>query len=103
MSLAPGEEKSFVFTIGNACDEEEIKEQVASASDYPLVHEQLEELKAAWRKNSRYLQVKTPDEQMNTMLNIWHPYQCRMTFNWSRFISFYERGLDRGWGYRRCV
>ncbi|MFR3482102.1 MAG: hypothetical protein ACLTXL_00475 [Clostridia bacterium] len=72
MSLAPGEEKSFVFTIGNACDEEEIKEQVASASDYPLVHEQLEELKAAWRKNSRYLQVKTPDEQMNTMLNIWH-------------------------------
>lgn len=44
VSLAPGEEKSFVFTIGNACDEEEIKEQVASASDYPLVHEQLEEL-----------------------------------------------------------
>lgn len=37
---------------------------------------------------------------MNTMLNIWHPYQCRMTFNWSRYISFYERGLDRGWGYR---
>ncbi len=100
VSLAPGEEKSFVFTIGNARDEDEIQEQVASASDSRLADEQLEELKAAWRKNSSYLQVQTPDEQMNTMLNIWHPYQCRMTFNWSRFISFYERGLDRGWGYR---
>ena len=23
-----------------------------------------------------------------------------MTFNWSRFISYYERGVDRGWGFR---
>ena len=37
---------------------------------------------------------------MNTMLNVWHPYECRMTFNWSRFISYYERGVTRGFGFR---
>ena len=37
---------------------------------------------------------------MNKMLNIWHAYQCKTTFDWSRFISYYERGVVRGWGFR---
>ncbi len=100
LKLNPGEEKTFIFTIGNACDIDEINRQIDDASDYRQLDAQLEAIKQSWLKNSSFLQVKTPDEQMNTMLNIWHPYQCRMTFNWSRYISFYERGLDRGWGYR---
>jgi len=34
------------------------------------------------------------------MLNIWNQYQCKTTFDWSRFISLYERGIDRGLGFR---
>ncbi len=37
---------------------------------------------------------------MNQMLNCWHPYQTKTTFDWSRFISMYERGVDRGFGFR---
>ena len=100
ITLEPGEEKEFAFSVGNARDLDEIKQQVSAASDNALRKQQLEELKAFWSANSSKFVANTPDEAMNTMLNIWHPYQCRMTFNWSRFISYYERGLDRGWGFR---
>lgn len=100
LKLKAGEEKEFVFSVGNAESLEEIKAQSKAAADKNLRENQLKALKEFWLDNSSRLTANTPDEAMNTMLNIWHPYQCRMTFNWSRFISYYERGLDRGWGFR---
>lgn len=100
VELKSGEEKQFVFSVGNAENTAEIEEQSRAAADNLLRENQLAELKRFWKTNAECFRADTPDEDMNTMLNIWHPYQCRMTFNWSRFISYYERGLDRGWGFR---
>ena len=30
------------------------------------------------------------------MVNIWHQYQCMVTFNMSRSASYYESGMGRG-------
>ena len=46
------------------------------------------------------LQVTTPDEHTNRMVNIWNAYQCMITFNMSRSASYYESGIGRGMGYR---
>jgi cellobiose phosphorylase len=47
------------------------------------------------------LQVDTPDENMNTLLNIHNPRQCYITKNWSRDLSLYQLGFGgRGIGFR---
>jgi hypothetical protein len=65
-----------------------------------LVACELNEIKKGWQNHLDFVHVDTPDELINTFFNVWHQYQCAMTFNWSRFISYYERGVDRGWGFR---
>lgn len=98
MELAPFATKEFYLVVGITDDSRKIKDMIDSAVEN--ADRDFEDLSRFWKKHVDLIQVETPDEAMNTMLNIWHPYQCRMTFNWSRFISYYERGLDRGWGYR---
>ena len=44
--------------------------------------------------------VKTPDDKMNRMVNIWNQYQCMVTFNMSRSASYFESGIGRGMGFR---
>ncbi len=33
------------------------------------------------------------------MVNIWHQYQCMVTFNMSRSASYFESGIGRGMGF----
>ena len=44
--------------------------------------------------------VKSDDERLNRMVNIWSQYQCMITFNFSRSASFFESGVGRGMGFR---
>lgn len=57
-------------------------------------------LRTHWDKLLGKLQVKTPDEHTNRMVNIWNAYQCMVTFNLSRSASYFESGIGRGMGFR---
>ena len=46
------------------------------------------------------IQVTTPDEHTNRMVNTWNAYQCMVTFNLSRSASYFESGIGRGMGFR---
>ena len=46
------------------------------------------------------LQVQTPDEHTNRMVNIWNAYQMLVTFHFSRSASYFESGIGRGMGFR---
>jgi cellobiose phosphorylase len=46
------------------------------------------------------LQVSSPDEHVDRMVNIWNAYQCMVTFNLSRSASYFESGIGRGMGFR---
>ena len=46
------------------------------------------------------LQISTPNEHADRMINVWNPYQCMATFNLSRSASLFETGLGRGMGFR---
>ncbi len=98
ITLEAGESKEFFIVVGMTDDSEKIADIISGA--VKSADEDFAALSKFWNTHVNKIQVETPDEEMNTILNCWHPYQCRMTFNWSRFISYYERGLDRGWGYR---
>lgn len=100
LELAAGEEKEFIVAVGVAYGKENILPTANEALDKTNMQAALETLKVKWANYLDYCQINTPDDDMNKMINIWHAYQARTTFNWSRYISYYERGSDRGWGFR---
>ena len=62
--------------------------------------EALDELKDYWKRLLSGFQVKSEDEKLDRMVNIWNQYQCMITFNMSRSASYFESGIGRGMGFR---
>ena len=58
------------------------------------------ELAGMWDELLDKYVVKSDDERLNRMVNIWSQYQCMITFNFSRSASFFESGVGRGMGFR---
>ena len=57
-------------------------------------------LREHWSDQLGAMQISTPSEHADRMVNIWNPYQCMATFNLSRSASLFETGLGRGMGFR---
>lgn len=69
--------------------------------DHQQVDDAFLALAKDWRDYLDTLLVETPDEAMNTMLNLHNPRQCHTTKNWSRYLSMYQLGYGaRGIGFR---
>ncbi|MBP5255583.1 MAG: glycosyl transferase [Clostridia bacterium] len=100
ITLAPGETKTFRYVLGCCDDFGEADGIIPRALDGTLVEKQKKELFEKWDGYLSSQKVETPDGDVNVMLNCWHAYQARLTYSWSRFISLYERGIDRGFGFR---
>jgi cellobiose phosphorylase len=65
------------------------------------VDKALNDLSEFWEQHLDIMQVKTPDAAFDTMINIHNPRQCFITYNWSRYLSYYQLGLGtRGLGFR---
>jgi cellobiose phosphorylase len=58
------------------------------------------ELGAYWDELLGICRVEHPDEKLSRIVNTWNPYQCMVTFNFSRSASFFESGIGRGMGFR---
>ena len=58
------------------------------------------ELNALWDELLSKYSVRSDDERLNRMVNIWNQYQCMITFCMSRSASFFESGVGRGMGFR---
>ena len=58
------------------------------------------DLSALWDELLSKYHVESSDERLNRMVNIWHQYQCMITFCMSRSASFFESGVGRGMGFR---
>ena len=103
ISLLRGESRFLVFLLGRLQDSR--IRQILARFENPqkTVSEQLWEMSSDWEEKLKRFQVTTPDPAFNTMLNTWHPYNCFMTFLWSRAASFTYCGLRNGYGYRDTV
>jgi len=100
VTLQKGETKDIIFSLGVAETKEDAKATYAKNLSPKVVYEKLETLKSYWSDYLGHYHAETPDPETNTMVNIWNQYQCRTTFNWSRFASYYEAGIGRGMGFR---
>lgn len=113
IDLQPGEEKSYIFVLGYIENPEEEKWEapgvinktraeamIAGFATDAQVEAALKDLAAYWDGLLSKYSVKTGEEKLNRMVNIWNPYQCMVTFNMSRSASYFESGIGRGMGFR---
>lgn len=97
--LQPGEEIRLVFMLGEG-NREEGKKTKAKYSDLAVVDKVYEDLRGYWNDKFKKLQINTPNEGMNTLINTWTLYQSEINVMFSRFASFIEVGGRVGLGYR---
>lgn len=57
-------------------------------------------LRAHWTDLLSTYSVRSTDEKLDRMVNVWNQYQCMVTFNMSRSASYFETGIGRGMGFR---
>lgn len=97
--LAPGEEVRLIFMLGEG-NREAGKKIQEKYSDMANVDAAYAQLKDYWENKFAQLQIKTPNEGMNTLINTWNLYQAEVNIMFSRFASFIEVGGRTGLGYR---
>ena len=113
LALRPGESDSLVFGLGYIENPEEEKWEslgvinkkpaeamIARFADDQAFDGAMETLKAFWTELLSGYEVRSGDEKLDRMVNIWNQYQCMVTFNMSRSASYFESGMGRGMGFR---
>ena len=113
VTLQPGESKDFVFLLGYIENEQDDKWEslqvinkkkahalIAELDTTEKVDKAFAELCALWDNLLNIYKVRTGNDKLDRMVNIWNQYQCMVTFNFSRSASFFESGVGRGMGFR---
>ena len=113
LTLEAGETRTILFGLGyieNPVDEKftapgvinktRAEAMMARYATDAQVDEARRALADHWDKLLSTLQLHSGDEKLDRMVNLWHQYQCMVTFNMSRSASYYESGIGRGMGFR---
>jgi len=100
--LKPMESKTIIYVLGVAQDKSDIKGLIQKFTDKRSVDNEFKKLSENWDSFLNKMNVETEDSDFDAMVNVWNQYQCRITFDWSRYVSFYETGIGRGMGFRDC-
>ena len=116
VALEPGEEKTYIFVLGYV--ENPVNEKWVERAEDVIINRApadtllakfdttekadaaLAELKAYWDKLLGHFTIASSEEKLDRMVNVWHQYQCMVTFNMSRSASYFESGIGRGMGFR---
>ncbi len=103
IELAPGEEKRFIILLGIGEATFEGRKAVKEFNDLNIVDEEFNKLRQFWHNRIKGMKVDTPDPEFNSQLNMWSPFNCLITYSWSRAVSLVYSGERDGLGYRDTV
>ncbi len=113
IELAPNQEKQLVFVLGYVENDDQEKWEskkvinktkatkiIKQFNSAEKVKNELQKLSDYWTRLLSNYQVKSHDNKLDRMVNIWNQYQNMVTFNMSRSASYFESGIGRGMGFR---
>ncbi|MGB7582343.1 MAG: hypothetical protein WBL85_07865 [Sedimentisphaerales bacterium] len=103
IDLEPGQTKELVVLMGMGKATVEGKRVVKQFGDIAKVKAEFEKLRQYWHSRIEGLSVCSPDSQFNSMMNMWSPFNCLITYAWSRMASLIYSGERDGLGYRDTV
>ena len=100
-TIQPGETKRLITQLGQEVSVAGALLSVRPHRDGRKVDAAFDKMARFWDSYLSTMQVETPDDNMNRMLNVHNPRQCRVTQDWSRYLSLYQLGFGaRGIGFR---
>ena len=113
LTLKPHETKRYIFLLGY-CENPEAEKFISpnvinkAPADQLIARYETDaqfdaafaELQERWTSLLSRFTIRSSDEKLDRMVNIWNQYQCMVTFNMSRSASYFESGLGRGMGFR---
>lgn len=119
LELAPGATRTLIFMLGYIEVPPECKWDRADSSHnsgtinkqpahelfsrfdtIAKVDDAFNDLRNYWSGLLGIYTITSTDRNLDRMVNIWHQYQCMVTFNMSRSASYFESGTGRGMGFR---
>lgn len=102
--LAPGESKDFFVILGVGEASIEGRQAIHEFGKIEKIDSEFNKLVEFWHSRIDGISVKTPDPEFNSLLNMWSPYNCLITYSWSRAASLVYTASERdGLGYRDSV
>ncbi|MBN2088328.1 N,N'-diacetylchitobiose phosphorylase [candidate division KSB1 bacterium] len=103
LTLQPGQTTELCILMGIGKAATAGKQVIQEFSDLSKVNDEFEKLKQHWHSRLNNFTVKTPDTEFDSMFNTWNPYNCLLTYAWSRAASLIYAGERDGLGYRDSV
>ena len=114
ITLKAGESKTLIFVLGyvempaekkfeadgKTINKEKALAMIEKYNSPEKFAAGMQKLRSYWDRLLGILNVNTPEDKVNRMVNIWNQYQCMVTFNLSRSASYFESGIGRGMGFR---
>jgi cellobiose phosphorylase len=100
IEINPGETREVIYLLGIVNKKSDALTLLHKYKIEDQVKAELSKLAENWENYLRKNNVETPDVDFNSIINIWNPYQCKITFDWARYVSYYETGIGRGIGFR---
>lgn len=91
VKILPDEEKELVFLLGEQTDINSGCDLISEYSDVEVSKTALEEAQEFWQSILSKVQIETPDDTMNYMMNNWLMYQTLSSRIWAR-TGFYQVG-----------
>ena len=103
IELQPGETREFSVLMGIGRAEEEGLATRKRFEKAGAAEEALNDVKNYWHSRLNNFFAETPDKELNSFFNTWNPYNCLITFAWSRAASLVYNGERDGLGFRDTV
>ncbi|MBX7143531.1 MAG: hypothetical protein K1X79_03695 [Oligoflexia bacterium] len=91
VTLKPSEEREILFFMAEEATLDELRVTATSARSFSEYHKQHEQAVDFWKKYTQTVQVKTPDQSFNTLMNGWLTYQTLSCRIFAR-SAFYQSG-----------
>lgn len=99
LELQPGESARLAWFLGEGGRAE--GQRIRAKYRLPEARDRaLEDLAAFWEEKLTKFQVKSPNRELDLMINTWTFYQSEINVLFSRFASFIEVGGRTGLGFR---
>ncbi len=89
IEIEPGETCEVIFLLGQENSLENAKSSVTRFSQKRIVEEEFRRVRSFWDETTGAIQVKTPDDALNLMMNRWLVYQTLACRFWAR-TAFYQ-------------
>ena len=91
VELLPDEEVEIIFLTGEVESNAEVDNVISRFRDLSAVKESFTQVVDYWDKMLGTIEVRTPDEALNTIVNRWLLYQTLACRVWAR-SAFYQSG-----------